>query len=421
MSIVKNLPELVNAGVINQDTADRIRNYYEGDEPPSTNRLIIIFGILGALLIGLGIILIVAHNWDDMPRLTKAIISFIPLVVGQGLAAYTLIKNPDSIAMRESTTTFLFCAVGASIALISQIYNIPGALDSFLFTWLLLCLPLTYIMNSSLSSILCLGGIAWLGMENGWDSVKHWPLFLAALPFYYKLYREKPESNFMILHNWVVPIVLLFLLATIDRQHGEILSIGYVSLLGVFYLLGDLPYFKQQKLRNNSYLVIGALGTLIIMLTLSFDFFWEGLRSEHINMDGAIVSGEFAISMLITLLGGWLLYGRWKQRAIEPLKLTESTFVIFFFIFFIGLYYPVAVVLINLLLLALGVLTIRVGVNKNHLGIVNYGLLIVTALVICRFFDSNITFVIRGLLFLVVGVGFFAVNYMMLKKKKDHG
>ena len=36
----------------------------------------------------------------------------------------------------------------------------------------------------------------------------------------------------------------------------------------------------------------------------------------------------------------------------------------------------------------------------------------------CRFFDTNMSFVIRGLLFVAVGVGFFITNYVMLKKQK---
>jgi len=56
-----------------------------------------------------------------------------------------------------------------------------------------------------------------------------------------------------------------------------------------------------------------------------------------------------------------------------------------------------------------------------HFGILNYGLVIITALIFCRFFDTNMSFVIRGLLFVLVGVGFFAANYVMFKKQKSKG
>jgi hypothetical protein len=40
------------------------------------------------------------------------------------------------------------------------------------------------------------------------------------------------------------------------------------------------------------------------------------------------------------------------------------------------------------------------------------------ALILCRFFDTDMSFVIRGILFLIVGLGFFLANYWTLKQKK---
>jgi len=68
--------------------------------------------------------------------------------------------------------------------------------------------------------------------------------------------------------------------------------------------------------------------------------------------------------------------------------------------------------------LIVAVLTIREGAIRNNLGILNYGLLIITGLIICRFFDINIGFVLKGLLFVLVGMGFFFANLWMIRKKK---
>jgi hypothetical protein len=69
---------------------------------------------------------------------------------------------------------------------------------------------------------------------------------------------------------------------------------------------------------------------------------------------------------------------------------------------------------------AIGILTIKDGAKKVHLGILNFGLLIIAALVICRFFDADLSFVFKGILFVSVGVGFFAANSWMLKKRKTN-
>jgi len=92
---------------------------------------------------------------------------------------------------------------------------------------------------------------------------------------------------------------------------------------------------------------------------------------------------------------------------------------LFIIIFLIGIKSPMAIVFINLLVLMIGVMTIREGARQYNLGVLNYGLMIVTALVICRFFDTDLGFVLKGILFVGVGIGFFFANYLMIKKKKD--
>ena len=106
--MIKDIPELVKADVISQETADKIRDYYRKQGGQSTNRLFIVFGILGAILVGLGIILIIAHNWDELSRTTKILLAFLPLLVGQVLCGFVLLKKQDSVAWKESGTSFCF-------------------------------------------------------------------------------------------------------------------------------------------------------------------------------------------------------------------------------------------------------------------------------------------------------------------------
>ena len=111
------ITELLNAGIITPEIAERINNYYNTKSGPPQNKVVIVFGILGALLVGLGIILILASNWDDLPRSVKTVIAFIPLLIGQFCCGYTLIKKEDSMAWREASSVFLIIAIGASISL----------------------------------------------------------------------------------------------------------------------------------------------------------------------------------------------------------------------------------------------------------------------------------------------------------------
>ena len=49
----------------------------------------------------------------------------------------------------------------------------------------------------------------------------------------------------------------------------------------------------------------------------------------------------------------------------------------------------------------------------------NSGMTVIALLVICRSFDSDLTFVVKGTLFVLVGIGFFVANWLMIKKKKS--
>lgn len=426
MNMIKDIPELVKADVISQETADRIRDFYRKQGEQSTNRLFIVFGILGAILVGLGIILIIAHNWDELSRTTKTLLAFLPLLVGQVICGFVLLKKQDSVAWRESGTSFLFFSVGASISLVSQIYNIPGNLSSFLLTWMLLCLPLIYVMKSSIASLLYLIGITYYACETSYwtypssESYFYWILLLTIIPHYYLLYKKKPESNFMIFHNWLIPLSVIITLGTVAKRTDELMFIAYFSLFGLICLIGDLDFFTKQSPRNSGYKVLGFLGTIVLLLTLSFDWLWEDLRGEDFLFSEVITSPEFFASAIISLFAVGLLVLQLKNKSLNDIKPITPVFILFIITFIIGLSSPLSVVLTNVLVFTIGVLTIRDGVKLENLGVLNYGLLIITALVLCRFFDTDLSFVIRGGLFVSVGIGFFATNYWMLKKRKSN-
>ncbi len=426
MSILKELPELVKAGIIPQQTADSITDYYNNKKNEPSNKLLVVFGILGAILVGLGIILIIAHNWDNLSKTVKLFFAFLPLVTGQLLCIYTLLKQPHSIAWREGASVFLFFSAGTAIALVSQIYNMGGTLSSFLFVWMLLCLPVIYAMQSSVTSLLCIICITWYAVEtcyfkyNAGEDYYYWLLVAAVIPHYYFLYKQKPFSNFIVLHHWFIPLSLIIALGTVAKNTEELMFVAYISLLGLFYIIGNTGYFNNQKALVNGYRGLGSVGTIGILLFLSFDFFWKHLRENSLASLKTFTSAEFITCVIIILIASLALYLQKSKNKTSHSRPVEFVFIAFVICFIAGTSSSAAVVLINLLVLAVGLFTIVNGVKENHLGILNYGLIIIAALVTCRFFDSNLSFVARGILFVLVGVGFFVVNYQMLKKRKKN-
>ena len=423
MSILKELEELTNANIISQETADKITDFYESKKSFSYNKLFIIFGILGAILVGLGIILIIAHNWDNLSRQIKTTFALAPMIIGQIIAAYVILKKYKSTAWTESSSIFLFFTVGAAISLISQIYNMPGELSSFILLWMLLILPIIYLLKSSATSLLYLIGITTYAVETGYgfhnteESITYWLLLIAILPYYYMLYKNKPTSNFMTFHNWLIPGTLIITLGTIANNNEELMYIAYFSLFALYLLIGNLKSFKSMKFINQGYHILGSLGTVFLLLLMSFNWFWEDINDKT-NFNYVFTSAEFITATIITILATILLV---YQRKKEPLTIDrpyEYVYLLFIIFFIVGISTTIPVIFINILAFALGVLTIRKGAKKDHLGLLNYGLLLITALITCRFFDTDLNFIFRGLMFITVGIGFFITNYKMLKKRQ---
>jgi uncharacterized membrane protein len=423
MKLRKEVTDLLEAGVINQETAERIEQYYQTKAGPSQNRLVIIFGILGAILVGLGIVLILTYNWDQLSRMAKTIVAFVPLVIGQAVCGYTLLKQSDSITWREGSSAFLVLAVGGCLSLVSYIYNISGSMESFLLVWTLLSFPVIYVMRSSVTSLLYLIGITWYACEAAYwgpesdENYFYWGLLLLAIPHYIMIWKKDSESSFVAFHHWFIPLSVIISLGTLAAESDELMFIAYMSLFGLLYQIGHLPALAEQKIRNNGYLVFGSAGSAVMLLILSFEGLWEEIRREESLPSSWLTSPESVAVLVLSLTALVLLINRLQKVKWSTLKPVDLVFILFIVIYVIGLYSPMAAVLVNLLLLVMGVLTIREGVRKDHFGIVNYGLLILTIQIICRFFDTDIHAVMKGLLFVLVGFGFFFTNYRMVKNR----
>lgn len=421
MNLNKELPKLVKEGVISQEVSDSIFNYYQKEKTPDQSRLMLVFGVIGAILVGLGIILIIAHNWDDFLRPLKTGFALLPLIIGQLACGYTILRKKESPAWREASTSFLFFAIGSCISLISQIYNIPGEMGSFLFLWMILFLPIPFVMKSSVGSLLFLIGSSFYALNVGYwefpDSPPYWYLFFIAvtLIFYLQLKKQKPESNALVFHKWLIPLSLTICLGSFSIHHEEILFLAYMSMFAIFTQIGNTESLVNQPARNNAFRIIGWLGSVTILLILSFDAVWEDIRREIYQNSELITAPEVYTTLLVSIAAIFLAY---RAFAKNKLRINEILFFVLLLIYILSSHSSFAFILVNLLLFTFGLLTIISGTNQRSLMLMNSGLLIITALIICRFFDTDLSFVIRGVLFLSIGFGFFIANYQLLKKKK---
>jgi hypothetical protein len=114
-----------------------------------------------------------------------------------------------------------------------------------------------------------------------------------------------------------------------------------------------------------------------------------------------------------------LIFSIRKEVKIITDDPTSIVFVLFSMLFILALNAAtLSIVIINALVFAISIFIIKKAMSSLKLGLLNYGLLIMTALITCRFFDTNISFVLRGLLFVLIGIGFFIANYRLIKSSQ---
>jgi hypothetical protein len=151
------------------------------------------------------------------------------------------------------------------------------------------------------------------------------------------------------------------------------------------------------------------------MLFLTFD--WPEVTDESREW---WISPPLFVWIGLVIAASGLLYRLGSQIGYRNVLSKSYTYIIFLVLFAIGMLNPLlARGFANVIILALGVFTIREGAQADKLWKMNYGLLILSVLIICRFFDTDMSFVIRGLLFVAIGVGFFGMNFYMMKKRKS--
>jgi len=56
------------------------------------------------------------------------------------------------------------------------------------------------------------------------------------------------------------------------------------------------------------------------------------------------------------------------------------------------------------------------GQGYRNTQVVNAGMLMLAILIIARFFDSDIDFIMKGLVFIAIGIGFLVTNILLARR-----
>ena len=364
-------------GTITADQAEAILSHYVVVSP-LYGRLIVILVTLGAILAGVGVIIFVSANWQEIPRLAKIALLLV-LVIAAYLAGYWL-KYERNFPRAGGAIIFVGAMIfGAALFLIGQQYHMPVDDPKLLTWWWVGVLPVAYFTRSkavlTLAILAALGG---LGYKTGdWLNGMSNPQY-AFFPFY--------------------------------------------LLLGLaLYSIGAVHFrYQRTKYYTPRYQIFGLIILMMVMYIISF----RNLYSEHNLTTWYFSELPMAFAIAFHVAAGVAVAGAiWSFIMDVNRKQTSGTLtgdlagiVIIIALAYTAIYLPFSspvtyTIMFNLALLA-GILgLVFLGYFRGTGYLVNIALVFFGLLVIGRYFDftwdllpRSAFFIVGGLLLLGVGV-----------------
>lgn len=324
----QELRQWVEAAVIDQPTADRIRAFASPSKSTGLRWPAVLAVAFGAIMVGAGVLLFVAAHWEDLSP-TERFLLVLAMVAGFHLAAGALMPRMRSLGLAlhgVGTVT-----LGGGIYLAGQIFNLqehwPGAILLWALGALLSWVVLREWLQATLAALLI---PAWIASEwavhgeriFGTDRFLIQFLTLLAIT-YLSAQREGDESYFRRALKWTGGLALLPMAVTLAADHdwywGGRPTMS-VALRAAGYLMAfGLPLVAAGVLRRKA-----------VVWNLAFAV-WVFVMSLLNNQD---IFGQMAIYGLCALGAIGLVYWGLAERRRERINLGIASFAITIMVFY---------------------------------------------------------------------------------------
>lgn len=418
----------VREGILSVEQAARLRALYPAPTPTRPWATLIFCG-LGALIVGLGVILLFAYNWHAMPKLAKLATVFGALAAAHAGGLYLFQSKPRYRAMGEALTVGGTMLFGAGIWLVAQIYHINEHFPTAFLIWGLGAFLLAWTLPSIFQALMALALLTiWAGTESAaFNAPVHAALPLLLVGLLPLAYRERSRVLLVCLLV-AVGVALAFITAACSDGSLPFLVLLAFSILamGAGWLHEDASLFPESA---PCYRGLGMATYLVLIYILSFGDAaheildlkrasqpWTGLAYWAVPL--ALVGAAWLALAARRLKAGarasWMPADLW----LAPLALMAA--------YALATFMPrsdawLAALPFNLVLLAHAVSLMAQGVRRSEMRAVAVGCILLVALAGARYADLFDSLLARGLAFLVVGAALFVEGFLYARGKRVKG
>ncbi|PKM80347.1 MAG: hypothetical protein CVU89_14125 [Firmicutes bacterium HGW-Firmicutes-14] len=408
-------------GIINDSQAGTILQRYEAarreGETERGGRLVTVLAIMGAVLLGVGVILFFAANWQGMSKALKVAVILGSIIIAYGTGYYLAFEKQNYPRVGRTVIFLGTILYGAGIWLIAQVFHINSHYPNGVLIWILGIIPVIYICGS-LSVLIeaSLLTIMWTFMEQTGFQTSNWlylPVMAVMLVMAYRM-KSGLAAGITLAGASVWAAVASFV--SYHGSRGILLTFTLTAMIGLFYyVIGSIckPGGRFKFMKTPSYIA----GSVLFFLSVFIISFRDLVRIGSYAGDT-----RYTTFFLVWFIGMFLciwaaaVLGIIKGR-LGPESRKSALFIMVLSVllavlsFTFGLLDETAVILINNILLFISVIAVVIiGYSEREPVLINTGLAFFVLGVIARYFDffwdmlpKSVFFMAGGLVLLVGG------------------